>query len=764
MIHEVPAEAEALMRQGVGLHQEGRLREATELYRQALNHEPRHFRAWHLLGVVAFQTDQPKLALELFRQALRIDPQSPEAHHHQGNALLALGEIAPAISSYDRAIGLNVAYAEAYYDRGNAYFDIHRYEDAIGSYDKAVELKSDYVLAYNNRGLAMYCVERYDAAIADYDTALAIDPANAAAYTLRADALRESAQFQAAIASYDRAIELKSDQPQAHSGRGSALAAIEQYEAALDSYDHAVAIKTDFAEAYLNRGNVLKELGRWPAALESYDRAIRFKPAQAEAFYMRANLYRAMGRHDAALVDFDRAFALKPDIKFLRGLRRHSKMQLCDWEGFDADLADIVARLGTGAAVSPPFVTLALTGAAAVQRQAAEIWVREECPPDDSLPGQAPRERREKIRIGYFSADFRNHPVAYLTAEMFETHDRSRFEVMALSLTPGGDEMRGRLEAAFDRFIDVAGRPTRDIAALARSLDLDIAVDLGGFTDDGRPGMFALRAAPVQVGYLGYLGTMAAPYMDYLVADRVIVPPESQAHYSEKIIYLPSFQANDSRRRVAETTFSRDELGLPPGGFVFCCFNSNYKITPDLYASWVRILQRVPASVLFLYAGGAQVESNLRAQAQRLGLDPARLIFGGRLPVPEYLARYRAADLFLDTLPYNAGATASDALWTGLPVLTCAGEAFASRVGASLLSAIGLPELIASTLAQYEDVAVHLATHPEALADLRRRLDENRLTAPLFDTRRHARHMEAAFAAIHERHRSGLSPDHVFVA
>ena len=752
------------MRQGVGLHQQGRLREATDLYRQALNREPRHFRAWHLLGVVAFQTDQPKLALELFRQALLIDPQSPEAHNHQGNALLALGEIAPAIGSYDRAIGLNAAYAEAYYNRGNAYFDLRRYEDAIGSYDKAVELKSDYVLAYNNRGLALYCLQRYEAAIAECDSALAIDPANAAAYTLRADALRESAQFQAAISSYDKAIELKSDQPEAHGGRGSALAALEQYEAALDSYDRAVSIKTDFAEAYLNRGNVLKELGRWPAALESYDRAIRFKPGLAEALYMRANLYRAMGRYDAACGDFDSAFALKPDIKFLRGLRRHSKMQLCDWEGFDTDLADIAARLGKDEAVSPPFVTVALTGSAAVQMQAAEIWLREECPPDHSLPGLARRERREKIRIGYFSADFRNHPVAYLAAGMFETHDRSRFEVTAFSLAPGGDEMRRRLEAAFDGFIDVSGRSTRDIAALARSMDLDIGVDLGGFTEGSRPGIFALRAAPVQVGYLGYLGTMAAPYMDYLVADRVVVPPESQAHYSEKIIYLPSYQANDSRRRIAEATFSRDELGLPPEGFVFCCFNANYKITPDLYASWIRILERAPASVLFLYAGGAQAESNLRAQAQRRGLDPARLIFGGRLPIPQYLARYRAADLFLDTLPYNAGATASDALWAGLPVLTCTGEAFASRMGASLLTAIGLPELVASTLAEYEDIAVHLATHPEALAGLRRRLDENRLTAPLFDTPRHTRHIEAAFAEIHERHHSGFPPDHIFVA
>ena len=764
MTPDIATETQALIQQGVLLHQQGLLAEASNLYRQALSLQPQHFGAWHHLGVIAFQANQPKLALELFGQALAIDPHCAAAHNHRGNALLALGETAPAISSYDRAIELDQEYAEAYYNRGNAFFDLGRYEAALENYGKAIELKADHALAYTNRGLALICLNRHEAAIAECDKALAIDPLNADAYNLRGHALQESADFHAAIASYDKAIELKPANAEAHNARGSALSKLEQYDAALDSYDRAVAIRTDFAEAYSNRGNVLAELRRWPQALESYSQAIRCNPGFAEAFYGRANIYRSLAEYEAAVADFDAASTLKPDIRFLRGLRRHSKMQLCDWDGFDEDLADIITRLERNEAVSPPFVTLTLTGSAAMQRRAAEIWVRDECPPDHSLPPKPAHARQRRIRIGYFSADFRNHPVAHLTAELFEMHDRSRFEVSALSLGPDtGDEMRRRLEGAFDRFIDLNGRSTREIAAVARELELDIAVDLGGFTQETRSGIFALRAAPLQISYIGYLGTMAAPYMDYLVADPVIVPTEYRQYYAEKIIYLPSFQANDSKRRISPTPYSRQELGLPPEGFVFCCFNASYKITPDLFASWMRILEQTPGSVLFLYAANPRVERNLCMAADRRGVDPARLIFGGRLPIPEYLARYRAADLFLDTLPYNAGTTASDALWAGLPVLTCAGEAFASRVAASLLTAVGLPELIASSQAEYEELALSLAANPPQLAEIRRRLGENRSTSPLFDTPLHARHIEAAFSAIFARHQAGLAPDHLVV-
>jgi predicted O-linked N-acetylglucosamine transferase (SPINDLY family) len=375
------------------------------------------------------------------------------------------------------------------------------------------------------------------------------------------------------------------------------------------------------------------------------------------------------------------------------------------------------------------------------------------------------REQRAKIRIGYFSGDFCIHPVSALMVGVIETHDRSRFESIAFSYGPDvQDDMRRRMERAFDRFLDVSDVSDQDIATMARCLELDIAVDLTGYTGNGRTKIFALRAAPIQVGYIGYLGTMAASYIDYIVADPMLIPVAEQHYYSEKIIYLPSYQANDSKRRGSDTHYSRDRLGLPRDAFVFACLNSNYKITPMTFSVWMRILTRVRGSVLYLYASNQMAERNLRLEAERRGIDPQRIVFGERLTFEEYLARYRAMDLFLDTLPYNAGTTASDALWAGLPVLTCAGRAFAGRVAASLLTAINLPELITYTLSVYEDLAVKLAMNPNVMGEIREKLAIYSQTASLFDTARFTRNLEEAYVEVVQRYDAGLDPKHIYVA
>jgi predicted O-linked N-acetylglucosamine transferase (SPINDLY family) len=389
--------------------------------------------------------------------------------------------------------------------------------------------------------------------------------------------------------------------------------------------------------------------------------------------------------------------------------------------------------------------------------------VQEKFPPAASLPALAAGVRGERIRVGYFSADFRNHATMYLMAGLFERHDRSRFELSAWCFgPPAQDEMRGRLQRCCERLIEVGDQSDRQVAERARELQLDIAVDLKGFTQDSRPGIFACRAAPLQLSYLGYPGTMGAPYMDYLIADATLIPPASQIHYSEKILYLPdSYQVNDAQRPIAQRLFTREELGLPRSGFIFCCFNNNYKITPQTFAGWMRILQRVPGSVLWLLEDNARAAHNLREQARGSAVGAERLIFAKRMPLSEHLARHRAADLFLDTLPCNAHTTASDALWAGLPLLTCAGEAFAGRVAASLLNAIRLPELITLTQSHYEELAVALASDAARLAALRERLAHNRLTTPLFDTALYATRLERAYSHIYERQQARLPNAHI---
>jgi predicted O-linked N-acetylglucosamine transferase (SPINDLY family) len=366
--------------------------------------------------------------------------------------------------------------------------------------------------------------------------------------------------------------------------------------------------------------------------------------------------------------------------------------------------------------------------------------------------------------VGYFSADFKNHPVSLLTAELFELHDKNRFEITAFSF--GVDDkspMRLRLSQAFNSFIDVSDISDLGIAELSRNLQIDIAVDLGGHTQSSRTGIFSYRAAPIQIGYIGYLGTMGAEYYDYLLAGKTTIPDELQKFYSEKIVYLPSYQVNDRKRTISERQFTRKELGLPETGFVFCCFNHNYKILPSTFDSWMRILNTVEGSILFLYADNERAKTNLIDEASLRGVDSARLVFGGRIPTEEYLARYRVCDLFLDTFPYNAGTTASDALWVGLPVLTLMGQSFASRMAASLLNAIGLPELITDTQEEYEALAIELGLNPKKLADAKLKLASNRLTTPLFDTPLFTRYLEAVYQKMMERYWADLPIEHIFI-
>jgi len=472
---------------------------------------------------------------------------------------------------------------------------------------------------------------------------------------------------------------------------------------ALTDFETAIALNPGFAEAYSNKGNVLQELKHFDLAVESYDKALALRPDYADAHYNRGNALQELKQTPAARDAYIEALRLEPAYEYLPGALLHTRMHLADWTATADGIDQLEAAILAGGRVAP-FPVLALTDSPAVQRAAAETWIRDKVPRRHGLGAFAGRPRSSRLRIGYFSADFHNHAMAYLMAELYEAHDRSRFELTGFSLGPDrNDEMRQRISGTFDRFVDVRTQSDREIAQLARSLEIDIAVDLNGFTQGARLGAFAEGCAPIQVNFLGYPGTIGAPYIDYIIADRNSIPEASQPHYAEKIVYLPhSYQVNDSRRAISDRVFSRAELGLPKEGFVFCCFNNGYKILPRIFDIWMRLLGQIPGSVLWLLADTPIAVENLRREAEARGVAGDRLVFAGRMPLADHLARHRAADLFIDTLPYNAHTTASDALWAGLPVLTCQGESFAGRVASSLLNAVDLPELVTTNLDDYE--------------------------------------------------------------
>ena len=759
-----PPHIQAKFRQALALHQNGQLPQAQSLYEEVLRDQPGHADALHLLGVAAFQAGDFARAAQMIGKAIALNPRNATYHSNHGIALKGLGELEAAMASYDRAIALKPDAADAYYSRGNALLELKRPQLALASFDHAVAIKPGHAEAHSNRGNALQGLSQWDAAVASYDRALAINPNLPETHCSRGNALRELRQLEAAVASYDKAIEIHPGYALAYSNRGVTLQELNLRDAALDSLNRAITLDPNLAEAYSNLGNVLREQKRIDQAMLNYQKAIALQPELAEAHF---NLGFALQEHkqrEAAVTSFERALALKPDYEFLPGILLHAKMQICDWENAGLLLQSIRAGIERNEKVSPSFHVVTSIDSPPVQRLAAQIYVRAKHPANNILGAMPKRTAKDRIHLGYFSADFHDHAVARHTAELFELHDRSKFEVTAFSMGPDTrDAMRHRLRSAFDSFLDVREQSDKEVAILARRTEIDIAIDLSGHTGGSRTSIFAMRVAPVQISYLGYGGTMGADYMDYILADPTLIPEAAQAHFSEKIVYLPNYQVNDTKRRIAEKAFTRKDLGFPAKGFVYCCFNNNYKITPEVFASWMRMLNKVDGSVLFLFAENERSTLNLQNAAGSHGVDASRLIFGKHMPLDEHLARYRATDLFLDTTPCNAGATASDALWAGLPVLTCLGESLVSRVAASLLNAIELPELITQSGKEYEARAVHLATHPQELAQIRDKLARNLRTSPLFDTRRFTRNLEAAYTAIDQRSLAGLPPQNIDV-
>ncbi len=598
-----------------------------------------------------------------------------------------------------------------------------------------------------------------------YRKTISADPKNFDALHMLGIVCSGNGKNQDADKFFRAALAIDSGFPPCHVNYGFYLLKQKRLDEAVVSFDKALALFPNFPEAWLGRGNALRELRRPGDAFAAYGKAIALKPNLAEAHAGTGNMLSGLQRYDEAIVAYDKALALKPDLEFVQSERFHCKLQICDWKNYAAERQHLLAGVKENKIQAQPFEFLNISSSPRDELACVRSWVARKYPASDTPMWRGEIYKHDRIRVGYVSADFREHATSHLAAGMFESHDKSRFEVMAIAF--GADDkskMRERLKRSFEKFIDAEKWKDDEIASTIKDAQIDILIDLKGFTQDARTGIFARRPAPIQVNYLGYPGTMGADYIDYLIADHTIVPQTHQADFAEKVVYLPhSYQVNDAKRAISEKIMTRAECGLPEKTFVFCNFNNSYKIVPQVFESWMRILERVPDSVLWLLEDNEKAVLNLKSEAETRGIRPGRLIFAKRMPLADHLARQKCADLFLDTLPVNAHTTASDALWAGLPVLTQIGETFAGRVAASVLTAIDMPELIALTPQAYETMAIELAANPEKFAAMKSKLERNRLTAPLFDTQRFTRNMEAAFAAMYLRYQTGLPPDHISI-
>jgi protein O-GlcNAc transferase len=750
-----------ILHHGMTAHREGRLADAERSYQAVLEVKRDDFDSLHLLGVVRWQQRRHDEASKLIKQALRVRPDSAEACANLGIVLHSLERPAEAVAAYDRALAVNPRYAKALCHRGDALRALGRNAEALASYDKALAAAPDYAEAVINRGGVLRDLSRHAEALASFERALALRPANHEIRYNRANSLQSLGRFEEALRDYDDVLAANPRATEAHNNRGCVLEKLGRLEEALASFDAALALRADASDALHNRGNVLLALARHAEAVASYDGALALAPQRIDTLHNRGQALMLLRRYEEAIAAFASVLAREPENPSASAGLANCRLLTCDWKGVAeiAERARSAARGGDWSTLDP-FAALCIFDEPADHLEYARAYVRRSVP----AAAQPPRARTApgsgRIRVAYLSSDFRNHPVTHLTSELYQRHDRDRFEVIGISFGPDdGSEARARAIRAFDHFHDVRLMSDSQAAAFARGLAVDIAVDLNGHTAGARLGMLAHRPAPVQAQYLGYLGTMGAGFIDYVMADAIALPFDQQPFYTEKIVHLPEcFQISDSARPAPAHVPGRAELGLPETGFVFCCFNNTYKITSAVFDRWMRLLNAVDGSVFWLYGANAPAIANLRREAQSRGVDPGRLVFAPAAALADYRARLTRAGLFLDTLPYNAGATANDALGAGLPLVTCAGRGFAGRMGASLLTAVGLCELITTDLDAYEALALKLATDRPLLESIRGRLLQNRLTSPLLDVARTCRRIEAAYATMWEIYLRGEAP------
>jgi predicted O-linked N-acetylglucosamine transferase (SPINDLY family) len=695
--------------QALALIEQGQFEAARDALKAAAQQHSSSARLHFLLGNVQNMLQQPALALQSYQTALTLDSQLPGLHNNLGNTWLDVGQPEKALQSFDAALLLKPQDANALNNRGTALRDLKCPEEARKSYEQALALSPQHLDALNN--LANLLVE------------------------------------------------------------------LNQPERALAQLRIANSVRPQFAPTLRNSGRALQVMRRSAEALAYFDQALRLNAQDAFTWMYRAEALRDLQRIEEAIDSYGQALRLHPQLDFVAGLKLYLQMQICRWDHFEQELTQLQAALHAKQRYTVPMPLLALLNDPALQKIAAEIYAQAHAPAPTPAPAQVSEEisphafteltknSPRKIKLGYFSAHFHQHPTGRLMAQVIEWHDRSQFEVIAFSFgMDAQDSVRQRLVKAFDEFMDVRSFSDAQVLELVRNKGIDIAIDLAGYYDQSRPALLARRVAPLQVSYLITPGTLGMPWIDYLLADPVVVPTEAFEHYCEHIVHLPnSYFTYDSTQAISSQAFTRADLGLPEDAFVFCCFNSVYKILPATFDIWMRLLQSAPHSVMWLLESHPSARDNLKTQAKQRGIDPARLIFSKVAPIAEHLARHQLADLFLDTWPYNAHTTACDALYSGLPVLTCPGQTFASRVAASLLTALNLPELIAPSPQAYEAMALEYVKQPNRLNHIRQQLIQLRRNSPLFQGAAKTRDLESAYRIMLDRHRSGRPSAHFIV-
>src|SRR5260221_249162 len=743
---------------GSVLQQQAKLDDAISAHRHAIILKPDYAEAHLALGNALRQQGNFEEAMESYRSAIAAKPGNDEPDNSMGVLVQWQGRLAGAAAAYSEAVALRPTYAEAQFNLGVVLHQRHELDAAEAAYRRVISLDPGIAVVHNNLGAVLKDKGLLDDALQAFENAIKLKADNAEAFYNRGAVLQQQAKLEEALAAYRCAIELRKDYADAMNTSGIVLHALGGSGEAVELYRRLLELMPAHADAYNNMGAALLAEGRASEAQGAFEQALTHKSDFPEAFYNFGDAPREIRALAQAIAAYQNALRLRPDYADAFSQLVYHRAQACEWNNYHADQEKLLEMVRHGVRVSP-FYLLSTQASASDQLICARQWLGPIGPPREAVFKHEASVGSGRIRLGYLSGDFHQHATAQLMAGLFERHNRDRFEVVAYSYGPDDNSpMRARLASAFDRFVDIRAQSHRDAARGIHADKVDILVDLKGYTYHARPAISAYRPAPVQVSYLGYPATMGADFIDYIIVDPFVVPASQQPFLSERLVHLPcSYQVNDRRREIAGTR-TRKDWGLPTEGLVLCSFNNSYKISPAFFDIWMRLLRSVPGSVLWLLETNAVVKGNLRSEAEKRGVDSRRLVFAPVVASAEHLGRHRHADLFLDTLPCNAHTTASDALWAGLPVLTCSGGTFAGRVAGSLLMAIAMSELVTGSLEEYEQLALALARDPQRLIALRKKLESNRDAGALFDLPKLTGNLETAYARMWQTWLSGQTP------
>ena len=730
---------------------------------QACKSFPKEPSFFNLLAQLSLQNKKLDNGISLLKQSLNINPKQPLVMFDLGIALSLNNELDEAVIFFDQSIELEPKDLKVYIRKAMTLRKSNRLKESIDCYQKIIALKPDYIDAYINKAELLYMIGNLEESLSTYEEIFKIDSSNAILFIRYGNLLSKLGRVDEAISAYRKSIEIEPENSGAYSNLGSIYQKLGDHEEEIKCLRKSIEINEDY-EVCINLATSYSKIKEYKLAIEFYDKAINLDSSKTDAFIQKAYFYQSIKEIDNAILLFSKALEIDKNYKYLFGERFYAKNSICDWSNFDEDSNFIKLRLKQTFRIAHPLAVCNNFDGPLIQKEAAKIWADDKFPYDDSLGVIKKYTKNKKIKIGYFSGDFSEHPVGFLIADLLEKHDKSKFELFGFSVTKKiASETRFKITKSFDEFIDVDNYSDRDVALLAREKKIDIAIDLGGYTKSARPGIFAMRAAPIQINYLGYSGTTGTNYIDYIFSDRFIIPKELQKYYTEKIIYLPKcFFPNEEKITLGKKIFSRESEGLPEKDFIFCCFNNSWKITPSIFKLWIKLLSNVPRSVLWFPGFSKETKNNLRSECIKLGIDQNRLIFSTSEKLREdYYTKIKLADIFLDSFPYGAHTTASDFLRVGVPVVTLRGSSFVSRIASSLLINLNLSELITTTELHYESLAIQLATNPKYLKEVKAKLIKNINSSTIFNPTQYAKSIELSYIQVYDRHHDFLQPDHI---